>query len=144
MLLKNRIAIVTGSSSGIGRGIAIEFAREGAHVVVTDIQEYPIQGKQHDKDTITPTVNEIEKLGAQGLFVKTDISDDTQVGHLIQKTVEHFGGLDILVNNAGIHIPGNSQELSIDVWDKVIIVDLRAIFVATKIAISHLNKSTFG
>ena len=144
MLLKNRIAIVTGSSSGIGRGIAIEFAREGAHVVVTDIQENPNQGKYHEQDTITPTVNEIEKLGAQGLFVKTDISDDTQVGHLIQKTVEHFGGLDILVNNAGIHIPGNSQELSIDNWDKVINVDLRAIFVATKIAISHLKKSTFG
>ena len=63
---------------------------------------------------------------------------------MIQKTVEHFGGLDILVNNAGIHIPGNSQELSIDDWDKVINVDLRAIFVATKIAISHLKKSTFG
>ena len=99
MLLENRIAIVTGGSSGIGRGIAIEFAREGARVVVTDIQEAPNRGKYHEQNTITPTVDEIEKLGAQGLFVKTDIADDVQVGRLIQKTVEHFGGLDILENN---------------------------------------------
>ena len=144
MLLENRIAIVTGGSSGIGRGIAIEFAREGARVVVTDIQEAPSRGKYHEQNTITPTVDEIEKLGAQGLFVKTDIADDVQVGRLIQKTVEHFSGLDILVNNAGIHIPGNSQELSIADWDKVVSVDLRSIFVATKIAIPHLRSSEFG
>ena len=144
MLLENRIAIVTGGSSGIGRGIAIEFAREGARVVVTDIQEAPSRGKYHEQNTITPTVDEIEKLGAQGLFVKTDIADDVQVDRLIQKTVEHFGGLDILVNNAGIHIPGNSQELSIADWDKVVSVDLRSIFVATKIAIPHLRSSEFG
>ena len=63
---------------------------------------------------------------------------------MIQKTVEHFGGLDILVNNAGIHIPGNSQELSIADWDKVVGVDLRSIFVTMKIAIPHLSKSKFG
>ena len=144
MLLENRIAIVTGGSSGIGRGIATEFAREGAQVVVTDIQEAPSRGKYHEKNTITPTVEEIEKLGSQGLFVQTDMADDSQVDLLIQKTVEHFGGLDILVNNAGIHIPGNSQEISIADWDKVVGVDLRSIFVATKIAIPHLRKSKYG
>jgi len=144
MLLENRIAIVTGGSSGIGRGIATEFAREGAQVVVTDIQEAPSRGKYHEKNTITPTVEEIEKLGVQGLFVQTDMADDSQVDLLIQKTVEHFGGLDILVNNAGIHIPGNSQEISIADWDKVVGVDLRSIFVATKIAIPHLRKSKYG
>ena len=72
------------------------------------------------------------------------MADDSQVDLLIQKTVEHFGGLDILVNNAGIHIPGNSQEISIADWDKVVGVDLRSIFVATKIAIPHLRKSKYG
>ena len=144
MLLENRIAIVTGGSSGIGRGIAIEFAREGAQVVVADIQETPSRGKYHEQNTTTPTVDEIEELSARGLFVKTDIADDAQVSRLIQKTVGHFGGLDILVNNAGIHIPGNSQELSIADWDKVVGVDLRSIFVTTKIAIPHLSKSKFG
>ena len=70
MLLENRISIVTGGSSGIGRGIAIEFAREGARVVVTDIQEAPSRGKYHEQNTITPTVDEIEKLVLKGCLLK--------------------------------------------------------------------------
>ncbi len=144
MLLKDRIAIVTGGSSGIGRGIALEFAREGARVVVADIQEAPHRGKYHEQDVTTPTVEEIERLGAQGRFIQTDMADDSQVERLIQGAVEHFGGLDILVNNAGIYIPGSSQETTIADWDKVIGVNLRGVFVATKLAIPHLKQSRFG
>ena len=139
MLLKDRIAIVTGGSSGIGRGIALEFAREGARVVVADIQEEPRRGKYHEQDVTTPTVEEIERLGAQGRFIQTDMADDSQVERLIRGTVEHFGGLDTLVNNAGIYIPGSSQETTIADWDKVI-----GVFVATKRAIPHLKQSRFG
>ena len=106
MVLKDRVCIVTGGSSGIGRGIALEFAREGARVAVVDKQETPLRGKYHETDVTTPTVTEIKKLGAQGIFVQTDVADASQVAHTIQRTVDHFGGLDILVNNAGIHIPG--------------------------------------
>lgn len=144
MLLKNRISIVTGGSSGIGRGIALEFAREGAGVVIADKQESPLQGKYHEKDVTTLTVQEIEKLGAQGVFIKTDVSDESQVAQMIQQTVEQFGGLDILVNNAGIHIPGGSQDISIADWDKVVGVNLRGVFITTKLAIPHLKKSQFG
>jgi NAD(P)-dependent dehydrogenase (short-subunit alcohol dehydrogenase family) len=144
MVLKNRIAIVTGGSSGIGRGIALEFAREGARVVVADIQKEPRRGKYHEQETKTPTVEEIEKLGAQGKFIQTDMADESQVERLIQGTVEHFGGLDILVNNAGIYIPGGSQETTIADWDKVIGVNLRGVFVATKLAIPHLTQSRYG
>ena len=144
MVLKDRVALVTGASSGIGRGIAVEFAREGANVVVADVQEAPKRGKYHEQDVTTPTVEDVEKLGAQGLFVQTDMSDDSQVDRLIQEAVARFGGLDILVNNAGIHIPGTSQEITIADWDKVVGVNLRAIFVATKLAIPHLTKSQYG
>ena len=113
--------IITGGSSGIGRGIALEFAREGARIVVVDKQETPLRGKYHETDTTTPTVSEIEKLGAEGLFLQADVADDAQVARVIQRTVEHFGGLDILVNNAGIHIPGGAQELSIADWDSVVV-----------------------
>ena len=106
MLLKDRIAIITGGSSGIGRGIALECAREGARVAVVDIQETPLRGKYHETDTTTPTVAEIEKLGADGLFLEADVADESQVARIIQRTVEHFGGLDILVNNAGYSYPG--------------------------------------
>lgn len=144
MLLKDRISIVTGGSSGIGRGIALEFAREGASVIIADKQESPLQGKYHEKDVTTPTLQEIEKLGAQGIFIKTDVSDESQVAQMIHQTVAHFGRLDILVNNAGIHIPGGSQDISIADWDKVIGINLRGVFMTTKLAIPHLKKSKFG
>ncbi len=144
MLLKNRISIITGGSSGIGRGIALEFAREGASVVIADKQESPLQGKYHEKDAATPTVQEIEELGAQGIFIKTDVSDESQVAQMIQQTVANFGGLDILVNNAGIHIPGESQNISVADWDKVVGVNLRGVFLTTKFAIPHLKNSKFG
>lgn len=144
MILKDRICIITGGSSGIGRGIALEYAREGARLVIADKQETPLRGKYHETDVTTPTVEEIEKLGAQGIFVQTDVSNESQIADLIQQTVEHFDGLDVLVNNAGIHIPGGVQELSIADWDKVVGVNLRGIFVATKLALPHLKQSKFG
>ena len=144
MVLKDRNCIVTGGSSGIGRGIALEFAREGARIAVVDRQETPLRGKYHETDTTTPTVTEIEKLGAEGRFLQADVADEVQVAHVIQQTVEHFGGLDVLVNNAGIHIPGGAQDISIAEWDRVVGVNLRGVFVSTKLAIPHLKHSKFG
>ncbi|MSS71667.1 MAG: glucose 1-dehydrogenase [Candidatus Latescibacteria bacterium] len=144
MLLKDRVAVITGGSSGIGRGICLEFAREGARVVVADVQEAPKRGKYHEQETATPTVTEVKKLGAKGLFVPVDISDEAGVRGLVERTVQHFGGLDILVNNAGIHIPGSSQELSVADWDRVVGLNLRGIFLATKFAVPHLKRSKIG
>ena len=144
MLLKDRISIVTGGSSGVGRGIALEFAREGAHIVIADKREAPLRGKYHETDVTTPTIEEIEKLGGQPIFIQTDVTNESQVGYLIERTVQHFGGLDILVNNAGIHIPGGAQDISIAQWDKVVGTNLRAVFVATKLAIAHLKRSNYG
>ena len=144
MVLKDRIAIITGASSGIGRGIALEFAREGARIAIVDKRASPLRGKYHETDVTTPTVSEIEKLGTQGIFLQTDVADETQIANAIQQTVEHFGGLDILINNAGIHIPGGSQEISIADWDSVVGVNLRGVFMSTKLAIPHLKQSKFG
>lgn len=140
MRLKDRVAIVTGGSSGIGRGIALEFAKEGAKVVVADIQEKPKRGKFHDKDVVTPTADEIHKTGGTSIFVQADMSDEASVKHLIDEAVGQFGGLDILVNNAGIHIPGGIEKLSVAEYDKVMAVNLRGLFVATKFAFPHLKK----
>jgi NAD(P)-dependent dehydrogenase (short-subunit alcohol dehydrogenase family) len=142
MRLKDRVAIVTGGSSGIGRGIALEFAKEGAKVVVADVQEKPKKGRFYDQDLVTTTAEEVEKLGSDGLFVQTDMLDEQAVKHLIDRAVEHFGGLDILVNNAGIHVPGGILALSIEDYDRVIGVNLRGLFVATKFAMPHLKKNT--
>ena len=144
MRLKDRIALVTGGSSGIGRGIALEFAREGARIAVVDTQETPRRGKYHETDTITPTLSEIESLGAAGLFLEADVADESQFADALRRTVAHFGGLDILVNNAGIHIPGGMQALTIAEWDRVVGVNLRGVFLATKLALPHLKASRFG
>lgn len=144
MSLSNRVAIVTGGSSGIGRSIAIEFAREGARVVVADLREVPRPGRNHDTDVTTPTVSEIEQIGGEGLFVQTDVAIDSQVINLIERTEEHFGALDILVNNAGIYIPGNSQELSMEDWQRVTNVNYRGLYVISKYSVELLKRSSAG
>lgn len=144
MKLKNRVAIVTGGSSGIGRGICMEFVKEGAKVVVADVQEYPKPGKYHDQDVTTPVLEEVEKIGGKGLFVRTDMGDEASVRNLMQDAASHFGGIDILVNNAGIFIPGDSQTLDVADWDKVIGVNIRGLFLSTKFVIPHLRDSKAG
>ena len=144
MLLKDRVAIVTGGSSGIGRGVCLEFSREGANVVVADVQEEPKRGKYHDQDVHTTTVEEVEKLGAEGVFVQADMGDEREVANLVESAVERFGSLDILVNNAGIYVPGGSQELSVADWDRMVGVNLRGLFLSTKFAVPHLGQSAAG
>ncbi len=144
MRLKDRVAIVTGGSSGIGRGICIEFAKEGASVVVADVQEEPKIGKWHDTDLETTTVEEVEKLNAAATFIRADMGKEDEVQAMMDTVGTHFGGLDIVVNNAGVHIPGNSQELSVADWDSVMGVNLRGFFIAVKYAIPHLRRSKVG
>jgi NAD(P)-dependent dehydrogenase (short-subunit alcohol dehydrogenase family) len=144
MKLKDRVAIVTGASSGIGRGIALEFAKESAKVVVADMQEAPKRGKYYDRDLTTPTVIAIQELGAEGLFVQTDVSREDDVRNLVDQTVARFGKLEIVVNNAGINVPGTSQTMAVADWDRVISVNLRALFLTSKFSIPHLKASQYG
>ena len=106
MRLQDRIAVVTGGSSGIGRGICLELAREGAKVAVADIQEAPKIGRFHETAPQPPTAEIIAEEGGEALFVETDVADEKAVEKLIARSVERFGGVDILVNNAGIIILG--------------------------------------
>ena len=144
MRLIGRVALVTGGSSGIGRGICLELAREGATVAVVDVRETPKQGKYHDTESMAPTANAIITDGGKAKFFEVDMANSDAVKQLILDCVAHFGRLDILVNNAGIHIPGDSQSLDIGDWDLVMGVNLRGPFVSTKWAVPHLKKSTAG
>ena len=144
MCLRDRVCLVTGGSSGIGRGISIELAREGASVVIADLQETPRRGKYEPAPPTTTTVEEIEKLGSRGLFVRSDVSDEKSVRRVLQKTTQRFAGIDILVNNAAVLIPGNSQELSVEQWDRVLAVNLRALFLTTKFSVPFLKQSKTG
>lgn len=138
----DRTVIVTGGASGIGRGIARRFAQEGADVVVADIQREPIAGKYFDTDATVPTDRIVkEEHGRDSLFVETDVSDPDATEELIRETVETFGGIDVLVNNAGIFIPGNTQDISIEDWRRVINVNLEGQFLSAKFAIPSLQES---
>jgi len=142
--LDNRVAIVTGASSGIGRGIAVTFAREGARVVVADIQEEPRRGKYHETEPRPPTAEWIAAHGGTAAFIATDVSSPEQIADMVSFAADRFGGLDILVNNAGIGIVGSADRQTDDEWESVINVNLRAPFLATRCAVPHLRSSAYG
>jgi 3-oxoacyl-[acyl-carrier protein] reductase len=120
--LTNKVAIVTGSSSGIGKAIALTFAREGARVVVTARRAALCER----------TVEQIRKDGGDAMSIVTDVTDERQVDRLIVETVRRYGRLDILVNNAGIGGGGRLAETGTDVFDRVITTNLRGTFLCAR------------
>ena len=122
MRLENKIAIVTGAGSGIGRGIALTFAKEGAKIVVADYVEEG--GKA--------TVEEIKKMDGEAIFVKADVSKANEVKNIFNETMKNFGRVDILVNNAGIFRTGNFHEMAEQDWDAIININLKSMFLTIK------------
>jgi NAD(P)-dependent dehydrogenase (short-subunit alcohol dehydrogenase family) len=131
MKLKDKVAIITGSSKGIGEGIARVFSKEGANVVV--VCRHEGEGRKM-----------AEELGGdqgRAVFIKTDVTDNISIKNMIDKTIDIFGKLDILVNNAGYHISKNIEETSEDEWEFIINTNLRSTFLCSKYAIPHLRKT---
>lgn len=138
----DRVVIVTGASSGIGRRIALRFAEDGASVVCASRSNDPHAGEYYDTDVSTPTEEYIrEELNQPAMFVSADVSDPDQVQNLIDETLAEFGRIDVLVNNAGLFFDADSQETSVEDWDRLLSVDLDGTFYCCKYAIPHLKKS---
>jgi len=127
--LGNRIALVTGASSGIGKGIAIAFAREGANIVVADKS-----GEKQAADVLAG----IREHGRDSLFVQTDVSDERSVKQMAEAAIAKFGRVDILVNNAGIFTESLIENLSIEDWDRVVNTNLRGTFLCTRALIGQM------
>lgn len=134
MRLQDKVAIVTGGGTGIGRGIAVMFAKEGAKVVVA--------GRR--PEVLEETVNIIKQNGNEAIALQTDVSDFNQVSALVQKTVEQFGKVDILVNNAGVYIPHDAMSVSEEEWNKVMSIDLKGVWVCSKACIPEMLKQGKG
>src|SRR5512141_717834 len=139
MLLGNKVAIITGSARGLGKAIALRFAKEGAKVVVCDI---------HD---CRPIAEEIKSLGGDALPLKVDITREGDTAEMAQKTIDHFGRIDILVNNAaavgGLEIPDFMkpfEKLSASDWDRILEVNIKGTFLASKAVIPYLKKQAKG
>ncbi len=129
MMLKDKVAVVTGAGRGIGRGIALTLAREGCTVLVSDINEVDC----------LKVVLEIEAQGAKAIAVQCDVSSKVAVDQLMQTAAEKFGRLDILVNNAGIFPFISFSEMSENDWDKVIDTNLKSIFLCSQAAAKQMS-----
>lgn len=128
--LSNKVAIVTGSARGIGQAIAIEFARTGADVVVSDI----IPGDE--------TVKQIKALKRKAIYVKTDVTNKKDIDNLISEAIKNFKKIDILVNNAGIAITEPSLNVSQESWDKTMNINLRGYFLCSQAALKYMKKGS--
>ena len=131
MKLQGKVAIITGSSKGIGEGIARIFAEEGARVVVTCRTES--EGRK--------MADELGAAEGRALFVQTDVTSSVQIRSMIEQTVEAFGRIDILVNNAGYHLSKSIEDTSEEEWEFIINTNLRSTFLCSKYCLPYLKQT---
>lgn len=129
MILKNKVALITGAASGIGKFSALLFAQEGAKVVVADINQK--KGEETAK-----------KIG--GFFVKTDVAKPNELKNLVVTTVKKFGKLDIMFNNAGVYWPVNLEKANEGIIEKTIDINFRAVIWGSKYAVEQMLKQPNG
>ena len=135
MKLENKVAIVTGSTRGIGRATAELFAKEGAKVVVVGTKEE--LGKE--------VAEEIKAAGGDAIFCKTDVTSDESLENLVKTTLDAFGKIDILVNNAGVGgTTANMNQITMDEWNTVLATNLTAPFVLCKKVIPIMEEQGAG
>lgn len=134
MRLKNKVAIITGGGTGIGRGIALMFAKEGAYVAVCGRRREPLE----------EVVNSIEDAGGEAIYCLTDVSSSKEITEMVDTVLMKWGQIDILVNNAGIYIAHDIASMSEDEWDKIMSVDAKGVFLASKAVLPHMLRQNAG
>ena len=132
--LEGKVAYITGAASGIGKEIALEFAREGAKIAVADL----------NKPAADVAAAEIEKEGTKAIGVAVDVTDEAQVDASIQETVKAFGNIDILISNAGIQIVHPIEEFSFAEWKKLLAIHLDGAFLTTRACVRQMIASGKG
>jgi len=132
--LDGKVALVTGASRGIGKAIAFALANEGANLVLA----------ARSVESVQAAAEAIAATGARMLAVPTDVTLEEEIEVLFQRTIEHFGRLDVLVNNAGAFDGGPIEDLSVEAWDRVMAVNLRAPFLCTRAAMGIMKKQGGG
>ncbi len=134
MRLKDRVAIITGGSRGIGRAGAIALAREGAKVVIAS----------RGKDKADEAVNLIKANGGEAIFIQADIGNPEQVQSMVRRTLEQYKKVDILVNNAGITDDAFFEKMSRRQWERVVNVNLNGTFYCTREVVPHMIENRYG
>jgi len=134
MRLKDKVAIVTGGGRGIGRDIALAYAKEGAKVVVSDI----------DPTTSEATANDAAKSGTKCIGVAADVAKSADISRLVDSTIKEFGRVDILVNNAMKIVPGKLEELPEEAWDTTMNIGLKGAFLMSQACARHMIPQKSG
>ncbi|PZR98345.1 MAG: short-chain dehydrogenase [Chloroflexi bacterium] len=133
MGLQGKVAIITGAARGIGRASAIEFAREGARVVIADVNEEGLAETEREAGSFSDVTYRV-----------TDVSRAADVKALVDDTIDRFGKLDVLFNNAGVLTPASVVELDEDIWDRTININLKSVYLGCKYAIPHMLSNGGG
>jgi NAD(P)-dependent dehydrogenase (short-subunit alcohol dehydrogenase family) len=134
MKLSGRVAIVTGGASGIGRASSLTFAREGAQVIAADLDE------QGGKETVARILDQ----GHEAFFIRTDVTSEVEVKRMVEETIHRWGRIDILFNNAGIVLVKSLEETTEEEWDRVMSVNVKGAFLATKHVVPHMRRNGGG
>ncbi|CAH0153671.1 Dihydroanticapsin 7-dehydrogenase [Peribacillus sp. Bi96] len=134
MRLQGKIVLITGSGSGIGKSTALLFAKEGATIIVNDI----------DGNKGNQAVEEITSLGGEATFIQADVTDTDSVKKMVQQVVEKYSRIDVLFNNAGISGIGELHEIEPDDWDRVMSVNIKGVYLPSKYVLPHMMERKNG
>ncbi|MEW6333241.1 MAG: SDR family NAD(P)-dependent oxidoreductase [Thermodesulfobacteriota bacterium] len=135
MMLKDKVAIITGAGRGLGRSVALALARQGAKVVLAS----------RSQDEIDHLAQQLRALRRETIAVPTDVSEEEQVNRLVDKTLETYGTVDILFNNAGVRGPiGPIQQISLSDWEQVLKVNLTSAFLCSKAVLPTMMEKRGG
>jgi 3-oxoacyl-[acyl-carrier protein] reductase len=130
--LKNKVVIITGAASGIGKATALRFAEEGANIVIADFADG------------TAAVKEVIDKGVQAIYIQVNVTDSENVKAMVAKTIEVFGKVDVLINNAGITKDAMMKKMTKDAWDSVINVNLTGVFNCTSAVLPQMLEQKAG
>jgi 3-oxoacyl-[acyl-carrier protein] reductase len=127
--LENKVAIITGSARGIGKAIALRLAKSGAHIVITDIME----------DVMKETLTEVQEISSESIAIKADVTNKEQIDALVKQVMEKWGKIDILVNNAGLTKDKSFTNMTEDMWDLVLNVNLKGMFFTSQAVLREMK-----
>ena len=132
--LKDKVALITGAGRGIGRDIALAYAKEGAHIVAAEI----------DPQTAEATATDARKAGVRSIGVPTDVAKSADIARLVDATIKEFGRVDILVNNAMKIVPGKLEQLPEEAWDTTMNIGLKGSFMVSQACAKHMIAQKSG
>lgn len=130
----SKTVIITGAANGIGRGVALQYAMQGAYVVIADI----------DEKAGTETASLIKKQGGNAIFVQTDVRREADIVRLMEIAFQTYGRIDILINNAGKGLFKSPYDLTLEEWDDLINTNLRSAFLCSREAAKYMRKNKYG